>query len=155
QYLSGFTIALPLKVTTDAEGRFRLTGIGRNRLITAQLDGPALARQLLRILTRPGKAIEVTEFEGKPEYGDPRRVTAYYGAGFRHVTVPAKPIVGVVRDKDTKKPLAGVTIRSLKVANNPTHFFSDHQEIVRTTTDARGRYRLTGMPKGKGNKVLV
>src|SRR5262249_39246132 len=66
-----------------------------------------------------------------------------------------KPIVGVVRDKDTKQPLQGVTIRSLKLANNPTHHFSDSGEFARTTSDAQGRYRLMGMPKGEGNKVMV
>src|SRR5262249_8373044 len=91
---------------------------------------------------------------GRPEYNDPRRVTTYYGANFRHVTAPSKPIVGVVRDKDTKQPLAGVSIRSYKHANHARHYF-DGQEMVRTTTDAAGRYRLTGMPKGDGNLIKV
>ena len=28
-------------------------------------------------------------------------------------------------------------------------------DIVRTTTDAQGRYRLTGMPKGEGNQIMA
>jgi RNA polymerase sigma factor (sigma-70 family) len=154
EHLPRYTVAVSPKVTTDAEGRFRLTGTGSNRLVWVLLEGPALASQKLTVLTRSGKAIEVTEHKGRPEYGDPRTVRTYYGADFRHVAAPTKPIVGVVRDKDTKKPFAGVTIYSYKMANNPTHFF-DSQAIVRTTTDAEGRYRLTGMPKGDGNKVLV
>jgi RNA polymerase sigma factor (sigma-70 family) len=154
QYLKRTTIAVAAKATTDAAGRFRLRGIGRNRLVIAQLDGPSIASQHLHILTRPGETIEATEFEGKPEYNDPRRVTLYYGANFRHVAAPTKPINGVVRDKDTKKPLAGFSIRSYKLANNPLHFM-DGQEIVQTTTDAQGRYRLTGMPKGKDNKIKL
>ena len=59
---------------------------------------------------------------------------------------PTKPIVGVVRDKDTKKPLAGITIRSDKLPGSPFR----GEDIVQTTTDAEGRYRLTGMPKGEG-----
>jgi hypothetical protein len=151
QYLTRYTIAMPLQVTTDAAGRFRLTGIGRNRLVRAQLDGPTIASQYLCILTRPAKPIEVIEHEGNHEYDDPRRVTTYYGASFRYVAAPSKPIVGVVRDKDTKKPLAGVTIWSFTLANNPRHI----EDIVRTTTDAQGRYRLTGMPKGEGNKIRI
>src|SRR5262249_14194313 len=151
QLVGRFTIALSPKVTTDAEGRLRLTGIGRNRLVRAQLDGPGIASQQFCILTRSGKTIKVTKIEGNPEYGEPRVFTTYYGASFRYVAAPTKPVVGVVRDKDTKKPLAGVTIQSFKLANNPIH----GMDILRTTTDARGRYRLEGLPKGKDNKIVV
>jgi RNA polymerase sigma factor (sigma-70 family) len=153
KHLHRTTVALSPQVTTDAEGRFRLTGIGRNRLIRANIDGPTIASQELHILTRPGKAIEVTEDEGNPEYGEPRRVTIYYGASFRHAAAPTKPIVGVVRDKDTRRPLAGVTIRSYSQA--VTASFSRGVHLVRTTTDAEGRYRLMGMPKGAGQKIAA
>src|SRR5207248_11498297 len=101
--------------------------------------------QHLHMLTRPGKTMEVTDYEGKPESNDPRQVTTYYGAGFRHAAAPTKPIVGVVRDKDTKKPLAGVTIRSHALTISPSSY--REFDLVRTTTDAQGRYRLTGMPQ--------
>jgi protocatechuate 3,4-dioxygenase beta subunit len=153
QYLKRFTIAVPLRATTDAAGRFRLTGVGRNRLVRAQLDGPTIVSQHLQILTRPGRAVQATEREGRPEYGDPRQVTTYYGASFRHVAAPCKPIVGAVRDKDTKEPLAGVTIRSLALTVGPSRRASF--DLVRTTTDARGRYRLTGMPKRAGNLIVA
>jgi Carboxypeptidase regulatory-like domain len=64
------------------------------------------------------------------------------GAPFDLLVVPTKPVVGVVRDKDTGKPLAGVTVRS-------------HDGLVRTTTDKDGRYRLVGLPKGPGNKLIA
>jgi protocatechuate 3,4-dioxygenase beta subunit len=151
EYLPRFTVALCPEATTDAEGRFRLTGIGRNRLVRAQLHGPTIASWYMHILTRPGKAILVVEHEGHPEYREPSTVTTYYGSSFRHVAAPTKPIVGVVRDKDTKKPLAGVTVQSYKLANSPYH----GEDIVRTTTDAQGRYRLTGLPKGDSNKIMI
>src|SRR5262249_54096346 len=125
QYLSRYTTALSPQVTTDAEGRFRLTGIGRNRLVAARLDGPAIASQMLRVLTRPGRALEATRYEARPEYGEPRGVTTYYAASFRHVASPTRPIVGVVRDKDTKQPLAGVSIGILKLANDPLHYLDN------------------------------
>ena len=145
QFFPRVTIALAQKVTTDAAGRFRLSGIGRNRLAMVQLDGPTIVSEYLNILSRPGKAIEVLASK------NPRTVTMYYGASFQHVVAPTKPIVGVVRDKDTKKPLAGIAIRSYKLANNPDR----DVDIVRTTTDDQGRYRLTGMPKGAGNRIII
>jgi 5-hydroxyisourate hydrolase-like protein (transthyretin family) len=150
-YLSRYTIALSPTATTDAEGRFRLTGIGRNRLVRAQLDGPTIASQQLHILTRLGKAIEVPRLEADREYGAPSLVITYYGASFQHVAAPTKPIIGMVRDKDTKKPLSGATVESYKLATGP---FSG-VDIVQTKTDAQGRYRLTGMPKGEGNLIRL
>jgi protocatechuate 3,4-dioxygenase beta subunit len=151
QYLGRETIAPSATVTTDAQGRFRLTGIGRNRLVLAQLDGPTIASEFLRLLTRPGEAIEVTDHEDRLEHGERRILTTYHGANFQHAAAPSRPIVGVVRDVETEEPMAGVTIRSLSLATRP-NFVVD---IVRTTSDARGRYRLTGMPLGKGNRIMV
>jgi RNA polymerase sigma factor (sigma-70 family) len=148
RYLNRFTLAVPLQVTTDSAGRFRLTGIGRNRLVTAQMDGPTITSEQIHILTRNGKTIEMTETEA-----DPSRVITYYGADFRHAAAPTKPIVGVVRDKDTKKPLAGVTIRSQALSIGPHSYLGFDR--ARTTTDSEGRYRLTGMPKRAGNQIMA
>jgi protocatechuate 3,4-dioxygenase beta subunit len=154
QYLPRYTISLSPTVTTDADGRFRLIGIGRDRLVTARLDGPTVVSQHLHILTRAGERIEVPEREGRPEYGEPGTVTTYYGADFKHAAAPCRPITGVVRDTDTNEPLAGVTVRSHTQRIGPSSFRTLYP-IVRTTTDAQGRYRLTGMPRGEGYTVAV
>jgi RNA polymerase sigma factor (sigma-70 family) len=151
EYLPSYTTAPSAVATTDAAGRFRLTGIGRERIVIVRLEAPTIASEYLHIRTRPGEAIKVGELEADPEYGSPRINVTYYGSDFRHVAGPTKPVVGVVRDMDTKKPLAGVTIRSEKLAHNPIHGI----HITETVTDARGRYRLTGLPRGKGNKIGV
>jgi hypothetical protein len=153
QYLKDYTIAVPLEVATDAAGRFKITGMGSNRLIRVQLDGATISSQHLCILTRSGEPIQVTEREGNPAHRDPSTITTYYGANLRHVAAPCKPIVGVVRDKDTKKPLAGMTVRShaLTISRGLRHEF----DLVQTTTDAQGRYRLTGMPKREGNMIVA
>jgi RNA polymerase sigma factor (sigma-70 family) len=153
-YLPRYTNSDSRQVTTDADGRFRLTGIGRNRLVHAQLDGPTIASQKISFLTRPGKSIEVAAHKERPEYGEPGMFTTYYGSDFRHVAAPCQPIVGVVRDRDTKKPLAGVTVRSyaLVIGRSKNRILDT---VVLAKTDAEGRYRLTGMPKGKGYSVAA
>ncbi len=148
QYLPRVTVAMTPKVATDGEGRFRLTGIGRNRLVLALLEGPTIVSQYLDILTRPEGPVDVLKFE--KDFARPSDVIAtYYGASFLHAAAPTKPIVGVVRDTDTKKPLSGVTITSDRLANDPV----GGNQIVQTTTDAQGHYRLTGMPKGERNRI--
>jgi RNA polymerase sigma factor (sigma-70 family) len=138
------------EIKTDADGHFRLACTGHNRLITVRIDAPTIASQELRILTQAGKTIEAPEIDANPEYGIEGLTIRYFPATFKHVAGPTKPITGIVRDKDTGSPLAGVTVKSYKLANNPIHGL----EFLETKTDAQGRYRLTGMPKGKGNKIL-
>jgi RNA polymerase sigma factor (sigma-70 family) len=139
---------LPREVATDREGRFRLSGIGRDRKVEIRLSGPTIASTDLHVLTRPGEPIEAAKIVLAVRAPVAPRV--YYGATFRYAAAPAKPVIGVVRDKDTQRPMAGVIVQSYKLANSPFH----GMDLVQTTTDAQGFYRLVGMPKGNGNEVL-
>jgi hypothetical protein len=105
----------------------------------------------LYILTKPGKALDVPLTRANPQSGTPGVATTYYPASFRHPAAPTRPVVGIVRDKDTSKPLAGVTVQCYQLANYPLFGI----DIIRTRTDEQARYRLTGLPKGKGNKIMV
>ncbi len=132
-------------LVTDAEGRFELKGVGRERLVHLTLEGPSTVISRVRVMTRPGKRIDATMFARHPEGG---RLT-YYGASFEHPAAPSRPIVGVVRDKDTGKPLAGIPVQSDKFAG----VNANGDSSVRTVTDKDGKYRLVGMPKGEGNII--
>jgi beta-lactamase regulating signal transducer with metallopeptidase domain/protocatechuate 3,4-dioxygenase beta subunit len=136
--------------TSDADGRFRLTGIGRERIVSLSIEGPRIESACaVHARTRLGKTLVIPyQLPWMPEKH------TYYGATFEHVARPSVPIVGTVRDKDTGKPLPGVAIQAHKLAGNPA---KDHMVsfFVRTTTDTEGRYRLTGMPIGKDNELLL
>ena len=62
--------------------------------------------------------------------------------------------MGTVRDKESGKPLPGVTIQAHKLADNPAQSYVVSY-YWRTTSDAEGHYRLTGMPIGKGSELLA
>ncbi len=136
--------AFVLTAKTDADGRFKISGVGHNRTVRLQIDGPAIASQYVEVVTLPGVPI-AGKFQRK--LGS----TTYYGSYFRHVAAPTKPVVGMVRDKDTRQPLAGFTVESNKLANDPV----PGRNIVQTATDELGRYRLSGLPKGEGNKIRL
>ena len=53
-------------------------------------------------------------------------------------------MIGVVKDKDTGRPLAGVRISSTRTAEFPVTGMNG----IDTTTDREGRYRLVGLPRG-------
>src|SRR5207244_10154672 len=99
----------------------------------------------INILTRTGGTITVPEWKRSPEGG----TLTYYGATFDHAAAPTKPIIGVVRDKDTGKPLAGAIVQSHKLAGSNVY----ERGHLQTVADQNGRYQLTGMPKGEGNIV--
>jgi len=140
--------------TTGADGKLRIDGIGRNRLVRGIIEGPTIASQHVCIVTRPGKPIDVFSHKGNPEYGEPSQTTTYYGSDFRLVAAPCQPIVGVVRDAATKKPIAGATVRSHNQLIAPS-MYRGLTPVLKTTTDADGRYRLLGMPTGKGYTIAV
>jgi RNA polymerase sigma factor (sigma-70 family) len=121
-------------VKTGADGRFQVPGVGRERVAALRVEGPTIATQQVKAVARPaGKAV-----------AQPR------GVPFDLLAVPTRPVVGVVRDKETGKPLAGVVVRSYKVGGA-----EDFNGLVRTTTDKDGRYRLVGLPKGAGNAIMA
>ena len=147
QYLPRFTIAPAPKFTADAEGRFRLTGIGRDRLVVAQLDGPTIASQHLSILTRPGEALNVAGFG----VSEPKRPPPTTGptSGMRRPRPSRSSAWSATRTRRSRWPGS----RSSATGWPMTRVVGN--QMVRTTTDAQGRYRLMGMPKGEGNRIKV
>jgi RNA polymerase sigma factor (sigma-70 family) len=137
-------------VTTGADGRFQLRGLGRERLAHLRLEGPTIATEVVNVMTRPGKAIRRPLSRRYPK----GQTITYYGAALEIVATPTKPVVGVVRDRDTGKPLAGVTVEPNKITN-PFQIANYNAGLIRTTTDKEGRYRLVGLPKGEDNRLLA
>jgi RNA polymerase sigma factor (sigma-70 family) len=131
---------------TDAEGRFRIKGVGRERLVGLRIEGPTLVSTQLWAMTRPCDTLKAASW--RRGQGDP--AMTFVGTNFRHIVPPGRPIVGVVRDKDTGKPIPGAVVQSYifgKSNSVETH--------LRTVADKDGRYRLPGMPKGEGNQIRV
>lgn len=116
------------KTTTDREGFFQLSGFGRERVVSLQIEGEDIASTRIDVLTRVG----VT--------GLPPRA---HGATFEHVAGPAKPIRGVIRDAKTGKPVVGLRVNAQpELEDGPgAGAFAE--------TDAEGRFEITGLPKAK------
>jgi RNA polymerase sigma factor (sigma-70 family) len=143
-YSPAFDLLFP-PVTTGPDGRFEVKGIGRERIAYLRIEGPTIATQEVQVMTRAGEKIELPEDRNSPK----GPVVAYHGTGAEILAAPSRPVMGVVRDKDTGKPLAGVRVESKRIAN----VFKDG--FLRTTTDKDGRYRLDGLPKGDGNAIAA
>jgi hypothetical protein len=125
-------IGPPPAIKTDKQGRFRLPSIGRDRIVTVNLLGETTEHQQIRIVGR----------KMRPSTIIPGHL-GLYASGFECALAPCKPIVGVVRDNKTKKPLANILVAD---SFRPT---------AETRTDEKGRYRLVGAAKRKVYSVTA
>ncbi len=133
-------------VRTDADGRFEIKGVGRERVAELRFEAPAIATADVFALTRPHETLRLP---GYRQYLPRTTILTLHGNGFRHVAAPCQPVEGVVRDKGTGKPIPGAVVTSYQRAGDPISARTD----LRAVADAEGRYRLLGMPKGEGNVI--
>jgi beta-lactamase regulating signal transducer with metallopeptidase domain len=132
---------------TDRDGWFRLDGIGGERNVELSLRGDTIAYKHIDVVTRRMKPIPAPGFGNQFGPGS----GTVYGADFTYTAAPCRPIEGIVKDSKTGEPLEGVEIRSTQFAG------SDWigTMMLRVKSDAFGRFRLLGMPKGKNRLLAV
>jgi hypothetical protein len=138
-------LELTRTATTGADGKFRLPGVSPECLVLLRFDGPTIETSEAFAMTRPGPTIHLPagkEMLGACPYD-------FHGATFDHAAAPTRVIVGIVRDKDTGKPLPGVTIQ------NETERGPGDVLDLRATTDAEGRYRMVGLSREAGHQLLA
>jgi RNA polymerase sigma factor (sigma-70 family) len=136
-----------IATTTDRDGRFHLTGIGRERIAELLVSGPAIATTVFYAMSRNGPEAHCIDRWPVP------RTVVFHARRFESAVAPTKPIVGVVRDKDTGRPIAGMKLRA--TVYNRASSLNRPAPGVETTTDVLGRYRLAGLPKGASYRVFV
>jgi protocatechuate 3,4-dioxygenase beta subunit len=136
------------KTKTDADGHFRLTGLGRDRVVDILVSGHGTAAAL-RVVTRPMEPVSVDAAHRSVV----PILNVYYGSHFQYAVEPSQPIVGVVRDAKTGRPLAGVQVVSDRLAGRFSGILS--WTTRDTVSDAKGNYRLDGLPKGEGNQIVA
>ena len=137
-------------VTTDAEGRFAISGLGRDLAAVLRIEGPGLEHARIAVLDRTFKNQNPNRRRppsSKPDmlYQDVK--LTLYGTQFEHVVGPTKPITGIVRLKGTGRPVAGVTVAGQIMGRGWT--------TVMTKTDEIGHYRLEGLPKAESYLLTV
>ncbi|WP_010587715.1 M56 family metallopeptidase [Schlesneria paludicola] len=134
---------------TDAQGKFVLRGIGRDRIVQLLIEGPGIQSDLIYARTQPGKPIEMPNEWAR---GDMRK-ELYHPSQLIHVAGPSQPIVGTIVDKISKQPIPGAVVLSQKRHGHPINGWG--QDFVRTVADSEGRFRLEGMPIGADNRIGV
>ena len=148
---------LPQTLTTDRDGRFRLAGIGRERVLLLEISGPTMQTSGIRVMTRLEFQAFPTRFKRPPADSPSMGVgPMVYPARFEHAVGPTKPIEGVVRDGATGRPLPGAVIVPVAVyKRDGNHEGWGSLGGGSATADAQGRFRLVGAPKSRDLGVQV
>lgn len=132
---------LPSEIKTDAQGRFRLSGVGRDRVVALQTEGPNVEHLQIYAVTRPGvdfKRVDRSSSFNKSQMELGWNMPVIYSNKFHHLANPTRPIVGTVRERGTGKPIADALVSA---------GVGGREAFVRPArTDAQGRYRLVGLP---------
>jgi RNA polymerase sigma factor (sigma-70 family) len=118
---------------TDADGRFTLTGVGRERLAGLSVSAPGFVESHVTVMTRDAPDVDVFPIDGKA-------TSVIHGADFTVKLRQGRTIAGVVRDRDTREPIAGMSV-GLGRAKYPRDGVFSH----RTVTDVNGRFKITGV----------
>jgi RNA polymerase sigma factor (sigma-70 family) len=121
----------PRAWTTDDDGRFRIEGVVQEKMFARlRFRHTDFADDGLLVSTGPPVDGSPLELDVKP-----------MDARFTHALEPARPVTGIVTDKETGRPLAGVLVRMVPARTTP-RFGGNGPGLVRT--DATGRYRAAG-----------
>jgi protocatechuate 3,4-dioxygenase beta subunit len=137
-------------VRTDANGRFVLSGVGRDRLVQLYISGPGMATMRIDARSRRGDVLRLPNRVSYPEFGD----ITYYPADFTCIASPSVAVTGRLTDRATGHPVAGCVIRGEKIATSPIHGGLEAM-YIHAKTDADGHYRLEGLPLGDSIVQIV
>lgn len=129
-------------VLTDGNGVFEIPGIGSGRIVQLQLAGPGIEGSEIKVRTRGGDDIRF-------ERGSLSQVC--YANDFTFVAGAGGAVSGIVRDIESGKPLAGLTI----AAGSFSSRFGIGQSWIKTTTNTEGYYELEGFKLEPNQMVVV
>jgi len=125
---------IQLETITGADGRFRISGLGRDRLADLIVTAPNVVDTDLTVMTRDAPDVVLD----RDSDGNPTRATL--GAGFTLKLKRGRTITGLVRDRASHEPIPGTRI-GYRGGRSNGKYLGD----TPWTTDANGRFTITGV----------
>jgi|GEM_PF-3282058 len=140
--------------TSDAGGRFQLTGLARETIAELRIEGAVVETQRLYVINRarPGSAARLIAVDKKrskdPELYEERPALIFWN-DFDHALAPGLVVAGALHEQDTGRPIAGAVVESYRLTES--RLVED--ATYHTVADSQGRYRLIGLPRGHGSQL--
>ncbi|HEX7378788.1 MAG TPA: carboxypeptidase-like regulatory domain-containing protein [Pirellulales bacterium] len=135
---------LTAETATDADGRFTMSGFGRDRIVSLDVSAPAVVDTSLFVMTRDAPAVGIRRGAHGVATG------VIHGAGFVLELKRGRTISGVVRDRDSHEPIVGIWVgigsrNSWPSRTKDECYPRDGVLTHQTVTDAQGRFSVTGL----------
>ncbi len=142
--------ALPI-TKTDENGRFELRELPGRSFFELLVERSGIESMDLVVRNFGGSnVVTVSQSQGS-EHNPPTKV---YPAKFEAVIGPSYTVAGLVTDSNTQQPIPDALIRATRVHGQRVTS-SREREHFATRTDAKGRYKISGLPIGEGNHLEV
>jgi RNA polymerase sigma factor (sigma-70 family) len=156
--LDGSMPGAPVGVTTDKDGRFELTTVGRNHVVHLRFQADGIESARVTVFADPEFAKRMKPpTDAEKKMNDFGRISkpAVYGPEFTHPARPEHVITGSVTDATSGKPVAGVKVAGTTSNLERSFSGSPWHDKVETVTDATGKFRLGGLVKAKKRFLQV
>ena len=135
-----------ISAKTGADGRFKLTGIGRDRIADLMVSGSGVAATEVHVFSRNEAEIRTVDRAMVR-----RQSFIVHAPKFQLALAPSKRVEGVIRDKDSGKPIAGLHLQA--AAFDESSMIPDPG--IAATTDREGRYRLDGLSRAPAYRLFI
>ena len=136
-----------LAARTGPDGRFRLVGLGDERVAELLVSRLRFATTQVAAFTR-----RVEPVLGRPQGENNPTPITFESNQFEVALPPDRIVEGVIRDADTGQPVAGIPLEGMVVAEGN---WNVPIPGIRGVSDESGHYRLTGFPEANQYRVLV
>ena len=140
--------ALP-SATTDADGKFELASVPEDCLFQLLLEGEGIQATDIIAHNETGEK-KVVKLDNLP---DPAPTTIHRN-DFLFAAAPSRPVVGRITDLDTGEPVPNAIVRAFTVHGEVLSSTRERQHFA-TRTDKEGRYQISGLPLGNGNRLAA
>lgn len=131
---------LATETRTDADGRFTLHGLGRDRIAQLTVAAPSVVDTDLTVMTRDVPDVRIRLGDNGSAFAAELPEQMIRGAGFTLQLEPGRSIKGRVIDRDTREPIPGMWV-------GPTLHPAAGVSASKYpwVTDEQGRFTVTGL----------
>ncbi|QDV24651.1 M56 family metallopeptidase [Aureliella helgolandensis] len=123
---------------SDANGRIEISGIGRDRIARFEVTAPSIVTTRIDVMARDTENVGIL-LDGLDGKGQPTQTI--YGANFSIKLKSGLTVTGVVRDRATQRPVAGMWVTT----GGYSPLTAPQQTKGAVVTGSDGRFTLSGL----------